>query len=310
MAIKFVNNFSVPIQAALSDTDTEVNILSEDWDRLDTIASGDYYIALLDNGSSIEYIHITDKLSSPKIQIERAKEGTSAIACSKYDTLAVTNTAAMYQQFAQSDTHADVSQAGSTVVSNVDDINFTTSNDASINVTDDGDGSVTVNVSTTVPVDSVAGKTGAVSLTSSDVGLGNVPNEDATDPVNWDPSNADGNFLVGDGSTFVAESGSTARTSLGLGDLVTITWSRKTANFTASAQEAYKVDSGLTVTLPGSPNDNDYILFSPLGDMTSSATTIDRNGNNIMGLAENMTWDSNSPFALVFDSTNSDWRLA
>ena len=55
----------------------------------------------------------------------------------------------------------------------------------------------------------------------SDLSLDNVTNEDATDPANWDPSNTDGNFLVGNGSTFVAESGATARTSLGLGTQAT-----------------------------------------------------------------------------------------
>lgn len=51
--------------------------------------------------------------------------------------------------------------------------------------------------------------------TSTDVGLGNVPNEDATDPANWNPAKTDGNFLVGNGTTYAAESGATARASMG-----------------------------------------------------------------------------------------------
>ncbi|MDY0251167.1 MAG: hypothetical protein RBR45_14125 [Pseudomonas sp.] len=51
--------------------------------------------------------------------------------------------------------------------------------------------------------------------TSTDVGLGNVPNEDATDPANWNTAKTDGNFLVGNGTTYVAESGATARASMG-----------------------------------------------------------------------------------------------
>jgi septal ring factor EnvC (AmiA/AmiB activator) len=47
------------------------------------------------------------------------------------------------------------------------------------------------------------------------LGINNVPNEDATNPANWDPAKTDGNFLVGNGSTFVAESGATARASMG-----------------------------------------------------------------------------------------------
>lgn len=34
-------------------------------------------------------------------------------------------------------------------------------------------------------------------------------------------ANSDGNFVVGNGSTFVVESGATARTSLGLGSIAT-----------------------------------------------------------------------------------------
>ena len=59
------------------------------------------------------------------------------------------------------------------------------------------------------------------SVNKTDVNLGNVPNEDATNPMNWDPANTNGNFLVGDGSTFVAENGATARASLGLGTQAT-----------------------------------------------------------------------------------------
>ena len=98
------------------------------------------------------------------------------------------------------------------------DVDLVAGGDVSLSP-DDANNQVTISV--TVPVDSVAGKTGAVSLNSGDVGLANVPNEDATDPANWGPAKTNGNFLVGNGSTFVAESGATARTSLGLGTAAT-----------------------------------------------------------------------------------------
>jgi hypothetical protein len=51
------------------------------------------------------------------------------------------------------------------------------------------------------PVQEVAGKTGSVSLDKSDVGLGNVPNEDATDMANWDQKSASsGQAPLWDGS--------------------------------------------------------------------------------------------------------------
>ena len=51
-------------------------------------------------------------------------------------------------------------------------------------------------------------------LTTSSAGLGVSPTLAALSGL----SNSDGNFVVGNGSTFVVESGATARTSLGLGD--------------------------------------------------------------------------------------------
>lgn len=88
-----------------------------------------------------------------------------------------------------------------------------------------------------------------------------------------------------------------------------ITWYRKTSNSLVASNRGYKVDAGLVMTLPPSPSDNDRIYFSPLGNMTSSPATISRNGNNIMGLAEDMTWDANVGFGVIFDSINNDWRF-
>ena len=61
---------------------------------------------------------------------------------------------------------------------------------SNLNVTDNFDGTITVDGSDNPPVDSVAGKTGAVTLDPTDVGLNNVPNEDATDMSNWDQTGA------------------------------------------------------------------------------------------------------------------------
>lgn len=109
--------------------------------------------------------------------------------------------------------YASVSDDGSVVVSDASDINFS----SNLSVTDDGDGTVTVNVPNDLTVmsnystddlsegssnlyhtnsraisaindDSDHGSTASHNYASSpsDVGLGNVPNEDATAPSNWD----------------------------------------------------------------------------------------------------------------------------
>jgi len=55
-------------------------------------------------------------------------------------------------------------------------------------------------------------------------------------------SNADGNFIVGDGTNFVAESGSTARTSLGLGTIATAA----TGDYAATANNLSDLASAST----------------------------------------------------------------
>jgi hypothetical protein len=47
------------------------------------------------------------------------------------------------------DTRTDVSEDGTTIVADTEDINFTESGDATVSVSDDGDGTVTVDVSAT-----------------------------------------------------------------------------------------------------------------------------------------------------------------
>ena len=97
----FINNFIAQIQAAIGASDTTVKLLAADYDKLADLAGGDYYCAALNNGESIEYVHITAKATSPNITIERAKEGSTAISCDIGDTISIVNTAGMYEEFDQ-----------------------------------------------------------------------------------------------------------------------------------------------------------------------------------------------------------------
>jgi hypothetical protein len=69
--------------------------------------------------------------------------------------------------------------------------------------------------------------------------------------------------------------------------------------------------AAITITLPGSPVLGDTIRFiDGTGTMSINNLTIDRNGRNIMGLAENLTIDSeNAAFSLVYYNTTYGWRL-
>ena len=88
----------------------------------------------------------------------------------------------------------------------------------------------------------------------------------------------------------------------------------QTSNFSASSNSQYCVDTvtgtaTVTATLPGSPSNNDTILFIPCSDYSAYNLVIARNGNNIQGLAQDMTVSTdNAAFHLVF-VTSYGWRM-
>jgi len=76
----------------------------------------------------------------------------------------------------------------------------------------------------------------------------------------------------------------------------------------AVVQTIYAVTaSSITFTLPGSPTAGDIVGFRPVTSSINSYT-VARNGNNIMGLAEDLTVDSAIAFDLLY--TSSGWILS
>ena len=76
-----------------------------------------------------------------------------------------------------------------------------------------------------------------------------------------------------------------------------INWDYKNANFTAVSGGAYICNTGdvgaFTMTLPASPQDNDYVIFCDgYGKWKTTNLTVDRNGENIAGEAANLVCDS------------------
>ena len=80
-------------------------------------------------------------------------------------------------------------------------------------------------------------------------------------------------------------------------------------NTTAVASRTYVLTASLTLTLPASPAPGDWVAFSNRsGTLTC---VIARNGQNIMGLAEDMTVDSlNAGMTLTFADATRGWVLA
>lgn len=81
------------------------------------------------------------------------------------------------------------------------------------------------------------------------------------------------------------------------------------SSFTATPNSRYRIaDNNLTVTLPASPADGDWIELVGSG---ITGTVVNRNGKSIMGLAENMTIDvPNFAIRLVYISSAGDWMIA
>lgn len=94
----------------------------------------------------------------------------------------------------------------------------------------------------------------------------------------------------------------------------TTTYLRKTANYTAVANDAVLASTtagAWTLELPATPTQFDKVgpIIDTDGTWQTNNLTIARNGSNIMGLAENMTCAMKyGAFSLEYDSTTG-WRL-
>ena len=105
-----------------------------------------------------------------------------------------------------------------------------------------------------------------------------------------------GNILTSNGAAFVS---APARAN-------TIVVS---SNTNAAPGNYYVATTGLTLTLPGSPAVGDIVGFSnPTINITS---VIARNSANILGLAENLTFDKpNTAIVLQYSGSSLGWVFA
>lgn len=96
------------------------------------------------------------------------------------------------------------------------------------------------------------------------------------------------------------------------------TWSEVQSSFTAIPGGKYAINTlsipngeYLQVTLPASPSlGNEVAIIDIVGNFHNRPIQIKRNGENIMGLAEDMFNNSRySAFALVYFDTVYGWRL-
>jgi hypothetical protein len=97
------------------------------------------------------------------------------------------------------------------------------------------------------------------------------------------------------------------------GSSTTPSW-QETTNHTASAGDKLFIDcSGgvATVTLPASPSMGDEIrIIDATGNASTNNITVARNGNNIQGVADNLTIDTDrAAFGLVYYNSTQGWLL-
>lgn len=85
-------------------------------------------------------------------------------------------------------------------------------------------------------------------------------------------------------------------------------WQATTTTLPKNTPSKVDFSSPRTLTLPASPAENDYVAILRTAG-TTVGSTIARNGQTIMGVAENMTLDVNVSY-LRLDFVNSSWRIA
>lgn len=131
-----------------------------------------------------------------------------------------------------------------------------------------------------------------------------------------------GSVTYGDGSTYANNASGTAGQVLTSAGSGTPTWTTpvvpvvgfigKSTTYTAVAGDTLLVDTSagvFTITLPASPAIGNIVYFQDAkGTFLAYPLTIARNGNTIMGLAEDLSASSNNVgFGLVYNG--SDWRI-
>jgi len=110
MTMLFLNNWQSVLTADADSTTTSLQIETDPYARLEIIQGGDYYPALLFNGSSYEYVYVVEKSGANTIKVERGKENSSQIACPRGSKISLINTAGVYQNVNQKESAIQINK--------------------------------------------------------------------------------------------------------------------------------------------------------------------------------------------------------
>lgn len=160
---------------------------------------------------------------------------------------------------------------------------------------------------TEAQIDNVNINGNTISSTDTDGDLNLTPNGAGNlvlDGLNWPQADGTANYVLqtnGSGQLSWAEQS-------GGGGIVYV---RKTANYTASADEGIIADTSggsWTLTLPSAPSVGDVVVVADGAAWGTNNLTIARNGSTIEGAAEDLTCDvSGVSITLVYDGTT--WHV-
>lgn len=152
---------------------------------------------------------------------------------------------------------------------------------------------------------SLSGGGGGASVTVSDT----APTSPSAGDMWFDSQYATLLIYYNDGtnSQWVSVSGENNSTS-------TPQWQEQSADYTASAGDKLFVDcssSAVTVTLPSSPSQGDEVrIIDATGNASINNITINRNGSNIQGVADNLIIETDrAAFGLVYYNATQGWLL-
>ena len=159
-------------------------------------------------------------------------------------------------------------------------------------------GALTVGVSTTT--------TGTVGLSGATSGKVTIQPQAAAGTYNFNLPTTAGSA----GQVLVSQGGGSTAMTWGSAGLTAIT--SQTTSFSPSSNAQYCIDTtggAVTATLPASPANNDTILFVACSNYSTNNLIIGRAGNNIQGVAQDMTVaTNNAAFYLIF-VTSYGWRM-
>jgi len=133
----------------------------------------------------------------------------------------------------------------------------------------------------------------------NDLVIGNVTPAAGTFTTLSATGNVTGSYFIGNGSQLTG---------------VAMSWSIANSNATMSVNRGYFVDTtggAKTMTLPASASIGDTVRINDLaGTFSSNNLTVDRNGGNIQGVAQDLVVSvDQSSFGLVYSNGTYGWKL-